>query len=59
MRRLGRANKPLETRHRWIGENTTALRIAISGAFPAKELPYQTPLAEAANARICEIRLLD
>jgi hypothetical protein len=44
---------------RWIGENTTALRIVISGAFPAEELPHQTSLAEAAYARIREIRLLD
>lgn len=32
-------------------ENTTATRIAMSGAFPAKELPHQTSLAEAASAR--------
>jgi len=32
-------------------DHMTAPRIAILGAFPAKELPHQTPLAEAANAR--------
>ena len=46
-------------RNRWVGENMIVARIAISGAFLAKELSHQTPLAEAANARIHEIRLLD
>jgi hypothetical protein len=59
VRRLGRANKPLETRNRWIGETTTLSESSNWARSQPRSCLYQTPLVEAANARIREIRLLD